>query len=317
MNIVILDGFSSNPGDISWEPLKQYGKLTVYERTKPDEVIERVKDAEIVITNKVAFDANTIAQLPKLQFIAVLATGYNIIDCAAAHKQGVIVSNVPAYSTMSVAQMVFAHILNIYNHVSHYADENRAGRWSKNDGFCYWDTSLQELDGKTIGIVGLGNIGSRVAKIAIDFGMKVIAFTSKSAESLPEGITKATTDELFAASDIITLHCPLTPDTHELVNSRSIAKMKKSAIVINTGRGPLVNEADIAAALTNKQLAAYGADVMVSEPPAADNPLFKCPNAFITPHIAWATLEARKRLLDVTFQNVKAFLNGKPQNVVN
>lgn len=317
MKIVVLDGHSSNPGDISWEPLKQYGELTVYERTKPDQIIERAKDAEIVINNKVTFDAVTFEQLPKLRFIAVLATGYNIIDCAAARLHGVVVSNVPAYSTMSVAQMVFAHILNIYNHVNHYADENRAGKWSRNEDFCYWDTPLNELDGKTIGIVGLGHIGMRVAMIARDFGMKVVAFTSKKAESLPEGIHKTTIDELISSSDIITLHCPLTPDTRELINTKSIARMKKSAVVINTGRGPLVNETDVAAALTAGQLAAYGADVMVSEPPSADNPLFKCPNAFITPHIAWATREARTRLLNVTFDNVNAFIGGKPQNVVN
>lgn len=317
MKIVVLDGHSSNPGDISWEPLKQYGELTVYERTKPDQIIERAKDAEIVINNKVTFDAVTFEQLPKLRFIAVLATGYNIIDCAAARLHGVVVSNVPAYSTMSVAQMVFAHILNIYNHVNHYADENRAGKWSSNEDFCYWDTPLNELDGKTIGIVGLGHIGMRVAMIARDFGMKVAAFTSKKAESLPEGIHKTTIDELISSSDIITLHCPLTPDTCEIINTKSIARMKKSAVVINTGRGPLVNETDVAAALTAGQLAAYGADVMVSEPPSADNPLLKCPNAFITPHIAWATREARTRLLNVTFDNVNAFIGGKPQNVVN
>ena len=314
--IVVLDGHASNTGDLSWDGLKAFGKLTVYERTPEDQVLERIGDADIVLTNKVPFKADRISKLPHVKYIGVLATGYNIIDTQAAAQAGIIVTNIPAYSTDSVAQITFAHILNITNHVSHYAEQSRAGRWTQAPDFCYWDTPLIELAGKTIGIVGLGNIGMHVAQMARLFGMDVFAFTSKNSADLPEGIQKATMEGLLGVSDILTLHCPLTPDTFELINADTLSKMKRGAILINTGRGQLVNEADVAQALRDGQLSAYGADVMCQEPPTADNPLLSCPNAYLTPHIAWASFEARQRLLEIAINNVSAFIAGTPQNVV-
>lgn len=314
--IVVLDGHASNPGDLSWDGLKAFGELTVYERTPEDQVLERIGDADIVLTNKVPFKADRISKLPHVKYIGVLATGYNIIDTQAAAQAGIIVTNIPAYSTDSVAQITFAHILNITNHVSHYAEQSRAGRWTQAPDFCYWDTPLIELAGKTIGIVGLGNIGMHVAQMSRLFGMDVFAFTSKNSADLPEGIQKATMEGLLGVSDILTLHCPLTPDTFELINADTLSKMKRGAILINTGRGQLVNEADVAQALRDGQLSAYGADVMCQEPPTADNPLLSCPNAYLTPHIAWASFEARQRLLEIAINNVAAFIAGTPQNVV-
>lgn len=317
MQIVLLDGYASNPGDLTWEPLKEMGEVTVYDRTQPSEVVERAHDAEIIVTNKVTLTRQTLEQLPNLRLICVLATGYNTIDTLAARDLGITVCNVPAYSTDSVAQMVFALILNMTNRVAHYARQTREGRWSAAPDFCYWDLPVSELAGKTLGIVGLGHIGAKVASIAREFGMDVFAFTSKNSTVLPDYIQKTTLEGLFGVSDILTLHCPLTPDTHELINARTLARMKRGALLVNTGRGPLVNEADVAEALASGQLGGYGADVMCSEPPAADNPLFAQPNAFITPHIAWASVEARQRLLNATFDNIRAFLDGHPQNVVN
>ena len=317
MQIVLLDGYASNPGDLTWEPLKEMGGVTVYDRTQPSEVVERAHDAEIIVTNKVTLTRQTLEQLPNLRLICVLATGYNTIDTLAASDLGITVCNVPAYSTDSVAQMVFAQILNMTNRVAHYARQTREGRWSAAPDFCYWDLPVSELAGKTLGIVGLGHIGAKVASIAREFGMDVFAFTSKNSIDLPDYIQKTTLEGLFGVSDILTLHCPLTSDTHELINARTLARMKRGALLINTGRGPLVNEADVAEALASGQLGGYGADVMCSEPPAADNPLFAQPNAFITPHIAWASVEARQRLLNATFDNICAFQNGHPQNVVN
>lgn len=317
MQIVLLDGYASNPGDLTWEPLKEMGEVTVYDRTQPSEVVERAHDAEIIVTNKVTLTRQTLEQLPNLRLICVLATGYNTIDTLAARDLGITVCNVPAYSTDSVAQMVFAQILNMTNRVAHYARQTREGRWSAAPDFCYWDLPVSELAGKTLGIVGLGHIGAKVASIAREFGMDVFAFTSKNSTELPDYIQKTTLEGLFGVSDILTLHCPLTPDTHELINARTLARMKRGALLVNTGRGPLVNEADVAEALASGQLGGYGADVMCSEPPAADNPLFAQPNAFITPHIAWASVEARQRLLNATFDNIRAFQDGHPKNVVN
>lgn len=317
MQIVLLDGYASNPGDLTWEPLKEMGEVTVYDRTQPSEVVERAHDAEIIVTNKVTLTRQTLEQLPNLRLICVLATGYNTIDTLAASDLGITVCNVPAYSTDSVAQMVFAQILNMTNRVAHYARQTREGRWSAAPDFCYWDLPVSELAGKTLGIVGLGHIGAKVASIAREFGMDVFAFTSKNSIDLPDYIQKTTLEGLFGVSDILTLHCPLTPDTHELINARTLACMKRGALLVNTGRGPLVNEADVAEALASGQLGGYGADVMCSEPPAADNPLFDQPNAFITPHIAWASVEARQRLLNATFDNIRAFQDGHPRNVVN
>lgn len=316
MKIVILDGFTANPGDLSWKGLEELGMLTVYDRTKPEETIARAAEADIVLTNKVIINREVMAQLPQLKYIGVLATGYNVVDIEAAHERGIIVTNVPAYSTESVAQMVFAHLLTVTNRTEHYAIQNRQGRWSKNPDFCYWDFPHLELAGKTFGIVGLGNIGRRVAEIALAFGMQVKALTSKSADTLPAGIEKADLEVLLATSDVISLHCPLTDTTRHLINRDTLSKMRPSAILINTGRGPLVDDQAVASALAKGQLAAFCADVLTEEPPKANNPLLSQPNAFITPHIAWATEEARSRLLQVAISNVQAFLNAKPQNVV-
>ena len=317
MNIVILDGYTANPGDLSWQALEELGSVTVYERTKPGDTVPRAKDAEIVLTNKVIIGRQEMEQLPKLRYIGLLSTGYNAVDIAAAHERSIIVSNVPAYSTEGVAQMVFAHLLNVTNRTDYYANQNRQGRWSNNQDFCYWDMPLPELAGKTFGIVGLGSIGMRVAQIALAFGMKVKALTSKTSEALQPGIAKADLPELLATSDVLSLHCPLTDDTHHFINTDTLRQMKPTAILINTGRGPLVDDAAVASALHEGRLAAFCADVLTKEPPGADNPLLAEPNAFITPHIAWASTEARARLLQVATDNVRAFLSGKPQNVVS
>ena len=274
--------------------------------------MERAADADIVLTNKVPFSADTLRQLPRLRFICVLATGYNIIDTEAAARQGVVVANIPDYSTMSVAQMAFAHILNITNHVTSYAREVADGKWTNCPDFCFWDSALTELAGKTMGIVGLGNTGMATARIAVAMGMKVVAMTSKSADTLPEGITPAPLDDVLASADVVSLHCPLTPSTRHLINAASIAKMKPSAILINTGRGPLVDEQAVADALNGGRLAAFGADVLSQEPPRGDNPLLSARNCFLTPHIAWATLEARTRLMSTATENVRQFIAGEP-----
>lgn len=312
MKICILDGYSLNPGDLDWSPVERLGDVTLFDRTPADKIVERAADADIVLTNKVPFSADTLRQLPRLRFICVLATGYNIIDTEAAARQGVVVANIPAYSTMSVAQMAFAHILNITNHVASYAREVADGKWTNCPDFCFWDSALTELAGKTMGIVGLGNTGMATARIAVAMGMKVVALTSKSADTLPEGITPAPLDDVLATADVVSLHCPLTPSTRNLINAASIAKMKPSAILINTGRGPLVDEQAVADALNGGRLAAFGADVLSQEPPRGDNPLLSARNCFLTPHIAWATLEARTRLMSTATENVRQFIAGEP-----
>ena len=317
MNIVVLDGYGVNPGDLSWETLEALGDVEVYPRTAPEDVIDRCFNAEIILTNKVVLNKQILVSLPRLKYIGVLATGYNVVDVDTASDLDIIVTNIPAYSTDSVVQMTFAHILTMTNRVEHYTQQNRNGRWSNNPDFVYWDTPLIELAGKTMGIVGLGNIGMKVAQLARCFGMEVYAFTSKASSLLPEGIQKTTFEGLLSVSDILSLHCPLNRSTREMINASSLAKMKEGALLINTGRGPLVNEADVAEALRSGHLGGYGADVMCQEPPAEDNPLFSAPNAYITPHIAWATFEARKRLIAIAVGNVKAFIDGNPVNVVN
>lgn len=317
MKIVVLDGYAANPNDLSWEDMHALGQLVVFDRTAPDQVLERSADADALLTNKVVLSAETLAKLPKLKYIGVLATGYNVVDTVAARRQGIVVTNIPTYSTDSVAQLTFAHILNITNSVAHYADQNRQGRWSASPDFVYWDTPLIELSGKTLGIVGLGNIGMKVATIARTFGMDVFAYTSKNSTDLPIGIQKTTLDGLLAVSDVLSLHCPLNEQTHHLINAETLKKMKRGAILINTGRGPLVDEQAVADALNDGQLLAYGTDVMTQEPPTADNPLLKCQNAYLTPHIAWATYEARQRLMLIATTNLQAFIEGKPVNVVN
>lgn len=316
MKIVVLDGYAANPGDLSWDELKSLGDCTVYERTAPEEVRERAAGAEILLTNKVALDAQTLDALPELKYIGVMATGYNIVDVDAAKERGIIVTNIPAYSTDSVAQMVFAHILNITQQVQHYTGEVCNGRWSSNPDFCFWDTPLIELRDKKIGIVGLGHTGFNTARIAIGFGMEVHAYTSKSPFQLPPEVKKMELDELFGTCDIVSLHCPLTDSTRELVNAARLKLMKPTAILINTGRGPLVNEQDLADALNNGTIFAAGLDVLSQEPPRADNPLLTARNCYITPHIAWATTAARERLMQILLNNVKAYLDGKPVNNV-
>lgn len=315
MKIVILDAHTVNPGDLSWHPLDDMGDLVVYERTSPDEVVERCKGAAVVLTNKVVLDAEVLNRLPHLSYIGVLATGYNVVDLEVASRQSITVTNIPAYSTNSVAQMVWAHILNITNRVGYYAEENTRGRWTANKDFCYYDFTHTELAGKRMGVVGLGNTGMATARIAQAFGMNVMAYTSKS--ELPEGMEKVTLDELFKKCDIISLHCPLTPETKALVNSERLSSMKPTAILINTSRGPVVDEAAVAEALNEGRIAAFGADVVSIEPAKNDNPLLHAKNCFLTPHIAWATKEARQRLIDICIENVKAFIGGKAVNVVS
>ena len=312
MKIVVLDGYAGNPGDLSWAPLEALGELTVYDRSAPAEADARIADAEIVITNKVPFSKERMAAAKKLKYIGVFATGYNIIDTAAARELGITVTNIPAYSTDSVAQMVFALLLEICHRVGHHSDAVHAGRWSSNPDFCFWDYPLIELSGKTLGIIGYGQIGKKVAQVARAFGMNVIAWTRTPRD--PECVSL---DELLAQSDVITLHCPLFPETQNLINKDTIAKMKDGAILINTSRGPVVNDADVAEALKSGKLYAAAADVATVEPLPADSPLLGLPNMFLTPHIAWATQEARVRLMDIAVNNVKAFLDGKPVNVVS
>lgn len=316
MNIVVLDGYTANPNDLSWEPLEAFGKLTIYDRTSADELIKRAQDADIILTNKCRLKEEELKQLPKLKYIGVLATGYNNIDTEYAHKHEIVVSNIPSYSTESVVQMTFAHIFNITNQISHYASEVRAGQWSQNPDFCYWNTPLQELAGRTLGIIGLGNIGMRVAQVAHCLGMDIFALTSKEKDQLPTGVQKTTLEGLLGVADILTLHCPLSPDTYHLINEERLAMMREGAILINTSRGALVDEKAVANALESGRLQAYGADVMSKEPPLADNPLLRQAHAHLTPHIAWATLEARQRLIKTGIENVKAFVEGQPQNVV-
>lgn len=314
MRIVVLDGYALNPGDLSWNEMGKLGELTVHERTSPNELLERAYDAEVLITNKTLITAANMDALPHLKYIGVLATGYNVIDIEAAKKHQIVVTNIPAYSTSSVAQLVFAHLLNITQRVDYYTKENKKGRWTNNSDFCYWDTNLIELSGKKMGVVGLGNIGQATASIAHAFGMKVYAYTSKSQSMLPAYIQKIELDELFSVCDVISLHCPLTKETQEMVNAKRIKTMKPTAIIINTGRGALINEKDLADALNNEYIYAAGLDVLSSEPPLPDNPLLSARNCFITPHIAWATVEARSRLMNIAVNNLKNYMEG---NVIN
>jgi len=316
MIIKVLDGYGLNPGDLSWEEFETLGQLTVYDRTDPERIAERAADADAVLTNKTPLTAQTLRLLPRLRYIGVLATGYNAVDTAAARELGITVTNIPAYSTQSVAQTAFALLLAITNRVEHYASENRRGRWSSCPDFCYWDEPLTELAGKSIGIVGFGSTGQATARIAAAFGMKVRVFTSKPAEMLPEGFEKRELDDLFRTCDAVSLHCPLTGSTLHLADRRRIDMMKPGAILINTGRGPLVDEQALADALNEGRLYAAGTDVLSEEPPRADNPLLSARNCFITPHIAWATTEARTRLMAIAADNLRRFAAGAPVNVV-
>lgn len=313
MKIVVLDGYALNPGDLDWAPLRALGECEIFDRTPVDQIAIRAAEAEVLLTNKCPLSADTLAKLPKLKFIGVLATGYNVVDVAAARARGISVSNVPIYGTRSVAQHVFALILAHTQRVETHASAVRKGRWSRNADWCFWDTPLVELDGKVLGIVGYGRIGQAVAELGRAFGMNVIVH-SRSANA---GVEQVGLGELFQRADVISLHCPLTPETQSLVNAQRLAMMKRDALLVNTGRGPLIVEADLAAALNVGQIGGAALDVLSSEPPAADNPLLTAKNCLITPHIAWATKAARTRLLGTVVENVRAFAAGKPQNVVN
>ena len=314
MKIVVLDGYCLNPGDLSWEDMASLGDLRVYDRTSPAELLNRAEGAEVLITNKTLITGNDMEALPQLKYIGVLATGYNVVDVESAKEKGIVVTNIPAYSTNSVAQMVFAHLLNITQRVGHYACMNRQGKWSDNADFCYWDTELIELNDKWVGIIGFGNIGQATARIALSFGMKVGVFTSKAQSELPEGVKKMSLEEIFKNCDVVSLHCPLTPSTQEMVNAERLNLMKPNAILINTGRGPLINEQDLADALNEGKILAAGLDVLSTEPPLSSNPLLTARNCFITPHIAWATKEARIRLMKIAVNNLNEFMKG---NIIN
>lgn len=317
LKIVVLDGYTLNPGDLSWKDLEALGTVKIYDRTRPGEVVERATGAQVVLTNKTVLDGEALSQLPDLKYIGVLATGYNVVNLEAARRQGITVTNIPAYSTDSVAQMVFAHLLNITQRVGHYAEEVASGHWTKQADFSYWNTPLVELAGKTLGVIGLGHTGMATARIALAFGMQVLAYTSKSAAELPAGIRKADSlEQVFSDSNVVSLHCPLTETTKNLVNLERLKLMKREAVLINTGRGGLVNETDLAEALEKGLLAAAGVDVLSSEPPVPDHPLVGVKNCFITPHIAWATFEARQRLMGQAVRNIEAFLSGQPINTV-
>ncbi|WP_321480000.1 D-2-hydroxyacid dehydrogenase [uncultured Bacteroides sp.] len=316
MKIVILDGYGLNPGDLLWDELKTLGECIIYDRTPSDKILKHAKDADVIMTNKTVITSQIISQLPQLKYIGVLATGYNVVDISAAKEKGIIVTNIPSYSTPSVAQMVFGHILNITQQVQHHSEEVRKGRWSQSHDFCFWDTPLIELQGKKIGLIGLGHTGYATARIALGFCMQVFTYTSKSTLQLPPEIKKMELDELFSECDIISLHCPLNEETENLVNARRLSLMKSNAILINTGRGQLINEQDLADALNSKKIFAAGVDVLSSEPPLPTNPLLTAKNCYITPHIAWATKAARQRLMDIMLDNLKAFIAGKPINNV-
>lgn len=316
MKIVVLDGYGMNPGDLSWDELKALGDCTIYDRTSAADVVARSKDADVILTNKVEINAEVIAALSELKYIGVTATGYNVVDVTAAKERGIVVTNTPAYSTISVAQMAFAHILNITQNVAHHSNEVKNGRWTNSEDFCFWDTPLTELSGLKLGIVGLGRTGMATARVAFGFGMSVCAYTSKSQLQLPPEIKMMTKEEIFTECDIISLHCPLTEETRELVDAKRLASMKPTAILINTGRGSLINEQDLADALNKGVIYAAGLDVLSSEPPRADNPLLTAKNCFITPHIAWATKASRVRLMSIVVENIKAYSAGKPVNNV-
>lgn len=316
MKIVVLDGYTLNPGDLSWKGIEALGQCTVYDRTLPTEALARAEGADAILTNKVTIRKEMLDALPCLKYIGVLATGYNSIDIQAAGQKGIVVTNIPAYGTDSVVQMVFAHLLAIANRVEHYTHEVRAGNWSKCTDFTFRNTPLFELKGKTMGLVGLGNIGMAVARLAMAFGMQVLAVTSRTKETLPDGITPVGKEDLFRRSDVISLHVPLTPETRNLIDASALSLMKPSAILINTGRGPLINETDLADALNSGRLFAAGVDVLSSEPPKPDNPLLSARNCYITPHIAWATLEARSRLMQIATENLRCFGQGRIQNRV-
>lgn len=317
MKIIVLDGYTLNPGDLSWEPMKQFGDLTVYERTLSNQVHERTKDAEIIFTNKTPIPAEIINQLSSLKYIGVLATGYNVVDTHAAKQKGVLVTNVPGYGTASVVQLTIALLLELCLHVQHHSDTVMKGKWSHAADWCYWDYPLIELADKTIGIIGFGNIGQRVADIATAFGMKVIAHSRKQTDQPKrKNFRWVSVSELLETADVVSIHCPLTSETRHLINKDSLQRMKPSAFLLNTSRGPIIIDEDLANALNNDIIAGAGIDVLSVEPPSIDNPLFKAKNCIITPHMAWATKEARSRLMQTAVTNLSSFIAGKPVNTV-
>ena len=317
MNIVVLDGYTLNPGDLSWDELKELGTCEIFDRSRPEEVVSRAIDAEVLLVNKVVLSREGIGQLPNLRYIGLLATGHNVVDSPAARERGIPVTNVPTYGTQSVAQAVFAHLLNLTQRVGHHAQTVAEERWTACEDFCYWDFPLVELAGLTMGIVGFGRIGRATAELALAFGMKVLAYDPVLPADVPEGVEIVDLDAIFRQSDAISLHCPLTPETQQLVDRERLALMKPSAFLINTSRGPLVDDLALAEALNSGGIAGAGLDVLSVEPPPPDNPLLGAKNCFVTPHMAWATRAARQRLLRTVVENVRAFLDGRPQNVVN
>ena len=320
MKLVVLDGYTENPGDLSWEGLKEFGELTVYDRTSSVEsplIAERISNAEIVITNKTPISRTTIDKCPNIRLIAVLATGYNVVDYNYAAEKGIPVVNVPTYGTASVSQFSIALLLEICHHIGHHDKTVHEGKWAENADWCYWDYPLIELEGKTMGIIGFGRIGQAEGRIAKALGMNVIAYDLYPNESGRVIADYVTLDELFANSDVISLHCNLTPENTEMINRNNIAKMKDGVILLNNARGQLVNEADLADALASRKVAAAGLDVVSTEPIKADNPLLSVPNCIITPHISWAPKESRSRIMDSTVENIRAFLAGKPVHVIN
>ena len=320
MKIVVLDGYTENPGDLSWAELEKLGQLTVYDRTAYGEsplIAQRIGDAEVIVTNKTPISQQTLEQCPNLKLIAVLATGYNVIDCAAARKKGVSVVNVPTYGTASVSQYSIALLLEICHHIGHHDQSVHAGNWANNADWCYWDYPLIELEGKTMGIIGFGRIGQAEGHIARALGMRVLAYDLYPSDSGRAIGAYVDLDTLYRQSDVISLHCNLTPENTRMINKDSIAKMKDGVILINNARGQLIDEQDVTDALNSGKLAAAGLDVVYTEPIREDNPLLKAKNCIITPHISWAPKESRQRIMDVTAENIRAFLAGRPQNVVN
>jgi glycerate dehydrogenase len=318
MKIVVLDGYTLNPGDLNWDALNNLGEVALYDRTSYGETVERCKEAKIVLTNKAPLDEAILNQLPDLKYIGVLATGFNIVNTDVCKQKGIVVSNVPGYGTGAVAQFVFALLLELCLHVQKHSDAVFEGRWAKSIDFCFWDYPLIELAGKTLGIIGFGTIGQKVADIATAFDMNVIATGRRQTDQSHRTNFKwVSLDDLLQQSDVVSIHCPLTPDTQGLINAENLGKMKPSAFLINTSRGPIINDADLADALNNNIIAGAGIDVLSKEPPPADNPIFTAKNCIITPHIAWAAKEARARLMDTVITNLEAFIAGQPVNVVN
>lgn len=318
MRIVVLDGFTLNPGDLDWTELHKLGDVTIYDRTEHEQIVERAKGAEILLTNKTPLNASTLNRLPDVKYIGVLATGYDVVDLQAATERKIVVTNIPAYSTDSVAQFTFALLLELCHRVSRHSEEVHRGEWSRSKDFSFWLHPQLELANKTIGIVGYGTIGAKVAQIAHAFGMNVLAYKRNPLDTVPfSSFEWSDFDHLLRTADVVSLHCPLTPETEEMINRNTLSLMKQSAFLINTARGKLINEQDLATALQEERIAGAGLDVLSAEPPAKDHPLLQTKNCLITPHIAWATREARGRLMKIAIQNIQAYLSGRTTNQVN